>query len=294
MIILVTANNYLLMFVGWEGLNSWGLFGFLYLLFNTFILFNYTSKFYSPTNYSTNEFNTPFTINLIYTLNSNKFNLNNRLRRNYSTNKLSKKYKEECELTLVQKEVLVGVILGDGLLEKLNDRSNTRLRVDNSYPEQELFVIKLREIFDSIVNMPPKVLTRTDKRSSKITQSIYFWTLTLPCLNYYHSLFYNNKIKCIPSNIGELLTERGLAFWLMGDGMYRKDREAVVICTDSFTLEDTELLKTVLIEKFELTVSVQKRRENVYRLYIQKKSINKLIDLVKPYFVTRMFYKLGL
>jgi hypothetical protein len=149
-------------------------------LFNAFILFNYTSKFYSPTNYSTNEFNTPFTINLIYTLNSNKFNLNNRLRRNYSTNKLSKKYKEECELTLValacaaQKEVLVGIILGDGFLEKLNDRSNTRLRVDNSYPEQELFVIKQREIFDSIVNMPPKVLTRTDKRSSKITQSIFF------------------------------------------------------------------------------------------------------------------------
>jgi len=294
MVILVTANNYLLMFVGWEGFYSPGLLGFLYLLFNTFILFNYTSKFYSPTNYSTNEFNTPFTKNLIYTLNSNKFNLNNRLRRNYSTNKLSKKYKEECELTLEQKEVLVGVILGDGFLEKLNDRSNTRLRVDNSYPEQELFVIKLREIFDSIVNMPPKVLTRTDKRSSKITQSIYFWTLTLPCLNYYHSLFYNNKIKCIPGNIGELLTERGLAFWLMGDGMYRKDREGVVICTDSFTLEDTELLKTILIEKFELTVSVQKHRENVYRLYIQKKSVNRLIDLVKPYFVTRMFYKLGL
>jgi hypothetical protein len=80
----------------------------------------------------------------------------------------------------------------------------------------------------------------------------------------------------------------------MGDGMYRKDTEGVVICTDSFTLEDTELLKTVLIEKFELTVSVQKRRENVYRLYIQKKSVNKLIDLVKPYFVTRMLYKLGL
>jgi hypothetical protein len=80
----------------------------------------------------------------------------------------------------------------------------------------------------------------------------------------------------------------------MGDGMYRKDREGVVICTDSFTLEDTELLKTILIEKFELTVSVQKHRENVYRLYIQKKSVNRLIDLVKPYFVTRMFYKLGL
>jgi hypothetical protein len=72
MVILVTANNYLLMFVGWEGFYSPGLLGFLYLLFNTFILFNYTSKFYSPTNYSTNEFNTPFTFtseaqNLIYT-----------------------------------------------------------------------------------------------------------------------------------------------------------------------------------------------------------------------------------
>jgi hypothetical protein len=312
MVILVTANNYLLMFVGWEGIFSLVVLGFLYLLYSAFILFNYTSKFYSPTSYSAN-FNTPFTINLIYTLNSNKFNLNNRLPllclrsqlqlqqqlklklRSYSSiNKLSKKYKEECELTSEQKEVLVGVILGDGCLEKLNDRSNTRLRVENVYPEQELFIIKLREIFDSIVNMPPKVLTRTDKRSSKITQSIYFWTLSLPCLNYYHSLFYNNKIKRIPSNIRELLTERGLAFWLMGDGMYRKDREGVVICTDSFTLEDNELLKAVLIEKFGLAVSVQKRRENVYRLYIQKKSVSKLIELVKPYFIKSMLYRLGL
>lgn len=76
--------------------------------------------------------------------------------------------------------------------------------------------------------------------------------------------------------------------------MYRKDRGGVIICTDSFSLEDTELLKTVLIEKFELLVSVQKHGENAYRLYIQKKSIDKLINLVKPYFISRMVYKLGL
>ena len=106
-----------------------------------------------------------------------------------------------------------------------------------------MFVIKQREIYDSIVNMVPKVLTRTNKISNKVTQSIYFWTLTLPCLNYYHELFYNKKKKSIPSNIGELLTEKGLAFWLMGDGMYRKDRGGVIICTDSFSLRRYWIIK---------------------------------------------------
>ncbi len=216
-----------------------------------------------------------------------------KLCRYYSTEKLSKKYKEECELTPEQKEIIIGVILGDGCLEKLNIRSNTRLKIDNAYPDQEKFVYTLRKFFDSITNMEPKILTRTDKRSNKTSQSISFSTLTLPCLNYYHELFYKNKKKSIPSNIEELLTERGLAFWLMGDGLYRKDRGGVIICTDSFVLEDTKLLTAVLINKFELSASTSKHKDNVYRIYIHKKSVDKLIGLVKPYFISTMEYKLG-
>jgi len=37
--------------------------------------------------------------------------------------------------------------------------------------------------------MSPTVLTRKDKRDDKTTQSLYFRTLAMPCLNYYYDLF---------------------------------------------------------------------------------------------------------
>ena len=43
----------------------------------------------------------------------------------------------------------------------------------------------------------------------------------LPCFNYLWDLFYIDKVKTIPSNIGYLLTEVGLAFWIMDDGGFR-------------------------------------------------------------------------
>ncbi len=309
MIILVTANNYLLMFVGWEGYTL----GYLIklLIFLNFILklvycvsykirgvsinnLNQAAVISQHKNNSICNSNCDVTLHPLSSLRLKSFNCINR--RYYSTNKLSKKYKEECELTPEQKEILIGIILGDGFLERLKITSNTRLKLDNTYPDQEDFVRKSRELLDSITNMEPKVLTRTNKKSNKVTQSIYFWTLTLPCLNHFHELFYKDKIKSIPNNIEELLTERGLAFWLMGDGYYRKDRGGVMICTDSFTLNDVELLVSVLINKFGLSATVTKRKENVYRIYIHKKSVNHCVnrDLAEPYFISRMQYKLGI
>jgi hypothetical protein len=60
--------------------------------------------------------------------------------------------------------------------------------------------------------MKPTILTRHNKKRGIITQSLYFRTLAMPCLNYYYDLFYVNKIKIIPNNLNELLTPRGLAY----------------------------------------------------------------------------------
>ena len=78
--------------------------------------------------------------------------------------------------------------------------------------------------------MEPTILTRNNKKRGTITQSLYFRTLAMPCLNYYYELFYKDNIKIIPNNLAsraptrgalgvpceagaeELLTARGLAF----------------------------------------------------------------------------------
>lgn len=49
--------------------------------------------------------------------------------------------------------------------------------------------------------------------------------MQLPCFNQYRELFYDSNGAC-PENINELLTARGLAFWIMDDG----SRQGSVAC----------------------------------------------------------------
>jgi len=61
--------------------------------------------------------------------------------------------------------------------------------------------------------MTPVILTRKpDKRTGEIYKSLYFRTLSMPCLNYYYELFYKNGVKIILRNLYKLLTARGLAY----------------------------------------------------------------------------------
>jgi len=55
-------------------------------------------------------------------------------------------------------------------------------------------------------------------------------------------IFYFTKIKkkVIPLNIQDLLTPRGLAHLIMGDGFLYKG--IIMLCTESFTKEEQELL----------------------------------------------------
>ena len=42
------------------------------------------------------------------------------------------------------------------------------------------------------------------------------------------------------------MTSIGIAHWIMGDGNWDNSAKTVVICTDTFTLAEVELLITVL------------------------------------------------
>ena len=72
----------------------------------------------------------------------------------------------------------------------------------------------------------------------------------------------------------------------------------IILATESFTLAEVELLKKVLESRFDLTVTIQNRRNSSgtkgFRLRISSKSHDKLLSLVRPHFIPSMNYKLGL
>ena len=139
--------------------------------------------------------------------------------------------------------------------------------------------------------MEPTILTRNNKKRGLITQSLYFRTLAMPCLNYYYDLFYKDKIKVIPRNLDELLTARGLAYWLMDDGG-KSVHGQTILHTRAFTLEDVKYIQEVLNKNFELRTRLEEKKEGQWVIYIPIRQKIKLKDIVGPYMNKSMLYKI--
>jgi LAGLIDADG DNA endonuclease family len=145
-----------------------------------------------------------------------------------------------------------------------------------------------------LTNTNPKITNRKpDARTGKVYNSIRFSTLCLPCLNYYHELFYSNGKKIISNNIGELLTARGLAYLIMDDGS-KSYYGQTIIHTRSYTKLEVELLQETIFKNFGLTSRLEEKLKDQYILYIQVKQDfkKKLYNLVRPYMHDSMMYKL--
>lgn len=190
-------------------------------------------------------------------------------------------------------------MLGDGHISRIKSRStkntkrktNSRLIYGQSVVNCDYFYF-VYNIFKNYCQGEP----RENVGISKLTGSyknLVFSTMSLPCFNYYHELFYKDNIKVIPLNINELLTPISLAFWIMDDGFINKRDKTITLCTDSFTLSEVELLISILDKNFELKCRKEKKKE-IYRIVIRGSSLDKVKDLVKLHFHSSMLYKLGL
>lgn len=118
--------------------------------------------------------------------------------------------------------------------------------------------------------------------------------MQLPYFNVFRELFYLSNVKIVPHNIYELLTPKGLAFWIMDDGSKQGTGLHISISVYAFNNEDVDKLMFTLQDKFNLKCSIHYNRDSKPRIYIFKESIDHLITLVKPYFIKEMLYKLGL
>ena len=212
----------------------------------------------------------------------------------YSTNtkdiKYSAQYKNHYILTDIQREALIGIILGDGFIEKSKPAHNARIRIEQSYPEKSEHLKSLHELLEPLIAMEPTLLTRNNKKRGITTQSLYFRTLAMPCLNFYHGLFYKDNIKVIPRNLEELLTARGLAYWIMDDGG-KSVHNQTILHTRSFNKEEVEYLQTVLNKNFELRTRLEEKIEDQWVIYIPVRQKVKLKDIVGPYMHESMLYK---
>src|ERR1700730_6229137 len=198
--------------------------------------------------------------------------------------------REQFKLSNELKELLIGLLLGDLCAQRRSIKGNTNLHFEQGINHKD-YILHLFDLFKIYCRSKPKISERlADKRTGKIYTRVQFATLSLPCFNELYLLFYSTSKKIIPLNIGELLTVRGLAYWAQDDG--HKDRNNFILNTNSYTLEEVELLKLILKENFNLDCTIQQDKINQYKLNIRSKSVPYFKELVTLYFHETMKYKL--
>ena len=204
-------------------------------------------------------------------------------------NKRLEDRKKKLKLTPEQREVLVGVLLGDACLETQNRGRTYRIKFEQSDKHRE-YLWHLYQVFKDWVSTPPQ------KKMVNIRGKTYikwwFNTVSHGSFRFYAHQYYGRGRKTIPRLIHRWLTPRALAYWFADDGS-RKSREsyALIFNTQGYEKFEVERLQKLLVEKYGLRVSLRKQKEG-WQLYIHGESFSRFKELVELYLHPSMRYKL--
>ncbi len=179
-------------------------------------------------------------------------------------------------------QLIIGTILGDGYLYP-----NGRLQIEHQ-EKFKSYVLWKYEVLQSVVSGAPKKCERFDQRTHKQYVSWRFYTKAI--FKSYRKQFYPDGKKVVPKNIFQLFTSPfALAVWFMDDGgKGARTPRGVIISVAGFSLIERMLLKQCLEENFQLIVNIHKNGQ----LYIPVTSYVRFYELVSPYIIPSMWYKL--
>lgn len=280
MLVLVSGGNYLVLFLGWEGiLNCLKWYNNEILNYNNYFFFSWLLSCYNAID--------PIDSNIIQNviiypiLNNTKLSSNQRI--------------GPHNLDVIS--IIIGSILGDSHLEKRKNGLGTRIIFEQSNRNVE-YLMWFHQFFANrgyCSSNIPKLNTRI-REDGKITYHYRVSSYTFQSFNWIHEMFYklntNNKlIKIIPNNLLDYLTPLAIAIWFSDDGS--KLKEGAKIATNCFTLLEVQFLCNILYQKYNLIATPQKDGKQGFTLYINKKSMPVFSNLIKPYMKKSLHYKLG-
>ncbi len=198
-------------------------------------------------------------------------------------------YKKGLKLNKIQRETLVGLLLGDGHLETQNGGRTYRLKIEQSDHHQR-YVQHLYELFREWVLSPPQ--QKVCKLNENTTCKWWFQTVSHGAFRFYAHQFYRDGRKVVPKLISRLLKPRGLAYWFMDDGSVKDAHSrAVVLNAQGFGKEGVERLAQTLHERFALETYPRRQRER-YQVVIAGRSLSRFLELITPYLIPEMSYQL--
>ncbi len=196
-------------------------------------------------------------------------------------------------LSLRQKSVLIGTILGDGYLQKTG-KENARLRLEHGFRQKEYLFWKVAEL-GNLFQGKPKYLERVHPISRKVYKYFRHQSQSTPYLGKLRKIFYQDNQKRIPENIDKFLySPLALAVWYMDDGYYYQRDRCAYLYLGRVSEKDAENARRAVEKKYNLFVKILNKKQKGYALYFPRAEVDKLKSIISVYMLKEFNYKLPL
>jgi len=195
-------------------------------------------------------------------------------------------------LSLLQKQILYGLILGDGYLQKTG-KKNARLRLEHGQKQKEYLLWKV-EVFKLLFQGKAKYI----ERIHPISKNKYgYWrhqSQSTPYLGHLQKIFYPNGKKEIPKDLEKYLSLKTLAVWYMDDGYFSKRDRSSYLYLGKVTKQEAIITSRVITKLFNLSNAILDKKRKGYVIYFSPRSVKRLKELLKNYILPQFNYKFPL
>lgn len=181
--------------------------------------------------------------------------------------------KSKISVSDIQKQFLLGNIMGDGYIYRSTEGSKYRMNLAHSLKQKEYFLFKYEELKD-LIKSDYKESCKLDKRTGKEYCEIRFQTRVNDIYTDLYKKWYRDGKKIMTKDLLEECGEIALAIKYFDDGS--KTKSGYSIALNDYDDESIEAFACWLLEKFGIKSNIW---SNKY-VYINKANSEKFKEII--------------
>jgi recombination protein RecA len=194
--------------------------------------------------------------------------------------------------------IILGSLLGDGSLTISDNYRNARFSFRHSHIQKEYFQWKADALKEIASDRSQWIQGTDEKPDGWGTVKFRFQSAALPSLTELYRLTHKGtsgpKARIRRTWLNKL-TPLSLAVWWLDDGSLVSDSRQGVLCTDSFSFSEVEILQKYLKNVWNVKTAIGKVGKTEHcRLWIRStEELKKFLSIIIPHiFVESMLYKI--
>lgn len=190
---------------------------------------------------------------------------------------------------LFQKQIIYGIILGDGYLQKTG-KENARIRLEHGQRQKEYLFWKVK-MLGKLFQGKPKYIERIHPKTKRKYSYWRYQSQSNPYIGKLRKIFYPKDKKKIPENIEKYLSPLTLAVWYMDDGYFSKRDRSSYLYLGRITRKEADFVSKAILEKFSLANKILDKKEKGYVIYFSPKTVKKLKKKLDKFILSQFSYK---